>query len=101
MWGNPAIACALLLGRTFSAAGWDFSAGIERNIDGLPLHIYKQNDESMAKPCAEIALSGHAATRMLERGVMPFASIKDENRVRQVRLQSIAADGGALLGRWA
>ena len=100
VWGSPAIACAVLLARTFSAAGWDFSAGIERDIDGLPLHVHKQNGESVTKPCAEIALSERAATRMLECGVMPFASIKDEDRVRLVRLQSIAENGGALLGRW-
>lgn len=101
LWGSPAIACALLLGRTFSTAGWDFTAAIERDIDGLPLHIYREAGESIAKPCAEIALSEHAANRMLECGVMPFASIKNEDRVRLVRLQSIASNGSALAGRWA
>lgn len=100
LWGNPAIACAILLARTFSTSGWDFASNLERDIEGLPMHIYRDNGEDTIKPCAEIALSEKAASRMLECGVMPFASIKNEDRVRLVRLQSIASNGGALLGRW-
>lgn len=99
VWGSPAFACATLLAHTFSDAGWDFTA-IAQDIDDLPLHTVSSNGESSIKPCAEIALSEKAGTRMLACGVAPIASIKNEDRVRLVRLQSIASNGDALVGRW-
>ena len=99
VWGSPAFACATLLAYTFSDSGWDFTA-IAQDIDDLPLHTVHRAGETGIKPCAEIALSEKAATRMLACGVAPMASIKNEDRVRLVRLQSIASDGGALAGSW-
>jgi type VI secretion system protein ImpC len=42
LWGNPALAGALLLGQSFMALGWDMHPGQVLEIDGLPMHIYKE-----------------------------------------------------------
>jgi len=100
LWGSAAIACAELLGSTFERNGWDFDAGLMIDLEGLPLHSYRSAGEIVNKPCAEIALSERAATALMERGLSPLASIRDEDRVRLVRLQSIANPQARLRGAW-
>ncbi|MBW1790563.1 MAG: type VI secretion system contractile sheath large subunit, partial [Deltaproteobacteria bacterium] len=47
LWGNPCFACALLLAQAFSRYGWDLRPGVIQDIGGLPLHVYKEQDESV------------------------------------------------------
>jgi hypothetical protein len=42
-----------------------------------------------------------AADRLMDRGLMPLATMKDSDRVRLVRLQSLANPLAALAGRWS
>lgn len=100
LWGNPAFLCAGLLADSFARDGWAMQPGDELDIDGLPLHIYKEDGESTAKPCAETLLTEQAAMTILEKGLMPLASMKGTDAVRLVRLQSIADPVKALAGRW-
>ncbi len=100
LWGNPAFACALLLGQSFSEYGWEMRPGVHAQIDGLPLHVYEQDGESELKPCAEALLTEDAAERILENGMMPLVSLKGQDVVRLVRFQSIAKPLRALAGRW-
>ena len=99
-WGNPVFACACLLGEGFSEYGWDFRADAYHQIDGLPAHLYKSGSESVLKPCAEALLTERAAEMIIEQGLMPLVSIKDTDRVRLLRFQSIADPPAALPGRW-
>jgi type VI secretion system protein ImpC len=75
LWGNPALAGALLLGQSFMESGWDMHPGELLEIEGLPMHIYKEEGESQQKPCAEVLLHGEATERILEAGVMPLLSL--------------------------
>jgi type VI secretion system protein ImpC len=100
LWGNPALACALLLGEAFSRSGWDMRPGELTEITGLPAHVYKQNGEAELKPCAEVLLTEDAATTLLDQGFMPLASIKGSDRVKLVRFQSIASPAASLAGQW-
>lgn len=86
LWGNPAILCASLLS----------GAATTRKVDGLPLHIYKDGLESIAKPCAEVMLSESEVEFLLENGVMPVASMRDQDAAVLMRLQSIADPPTAL-----
>jgi len=99
-WGNPAFACAILLGRAFSRAGWQLRSGFDPDLSGLPLHLYRAGGEAASQPCAETLLTERAALRLLELGLMPFASIRDQDAVRLVRLQSIADPPAPLAARW-
>lgn len=100
LWGNPSLACAFLLGKTFERRGWAMRPGEVREIGGLPLVVYKQDGESLSLPCAEMWMTERAAGRMLERGLMPLASVKNGAEASLVRFQSIAFPQTALGGAW-
>lgn len=101
LWGNPAIACALLLGRSFERAGWQLRPGLDLDIDGLPLHLVRRAGTTDVLPCAESLMSERAAARLMEHGLMPLASLKDQDAVRLVRFQSMAKPATALAGGWS
>jgi type VI secretion system protein ImpC len=101
LWGNPAFACAYLLGEAFTRHGWDMRPGLVQDIEGLPLHVYRQNGEAQVKPCAEVLLSESSAEVLLDRGFMPLATMKGTDRVRLVRFQSVAKPLKAIAGPWS
>ena len=84
LWGNPAIACALLLGEAFMRSGWSMRPGQVSDVTGLPAHVYKVNGETELKPCAEVLMTEDSALHLLDRGFMPLVSIKGSDRVKQV-----------------
>ncbi len=100
LWGNPASLCVLLMIRANagSESGRQRSRGLE--IDRLPLHLRKTTAGTVAQPCAEALLPEHALTQITERGLMAFASIKERDRVRLVRLQSVSDPPTSLRGPW-
>jgi type VI secretion system protein ImpC len=100
LWANPALACAYLLGRSFSEYGWGFRPGVLRQIDGLPLHSVEVDGEQRAQPCAEVLLTEREIEYVLDEGLMPLASVKNRDSVVLVRFQSIAEPPAALAGRW-
>jgi len=100
LWGNPAFACALLLATSFAAAGWDLQPGMHSDIAGLPLHLYQDDGETVSKPCAEVLLTERAAAHLLDRGIMPLASLKGTDAVKLVRFQSVAGPAAPLSGPW-
>jgi type VI secretion system protein ImpC len=89
LWGNPAFFCAYLLGKSFEARGWEMGR-LERRVDGLPMHVYKEDGEPVAKPCAEVLMTEKDAESLLEAGFMPVASLKEQPAAMVVRFQSIA-----------
>ncbi|MGH9795183.1 MAG: type VI secretion system contractile sheath domain-containing protein [Candidatus Acidiferrales bacterium] len=101
LWGNSAFLCALLLAQSFSEAGWAMRPGMHQDVDGLPLHVFKRDGESVAKPCAEALLTEPAIERMLELGVMPLVSPVGRDAVRLVRFQSLADPPAPLAGPWS
>lgn len=101
LWGSPAFACALLLAQSFAAAGWAMRPGMLREIERLPLHLARDADgDTRAQPCAETLLTERAAQRILDAGVMPLASRKEQDAVHLVRFQSVASPPAALAGPW-
>jgi len=100
LWGNPACACAYLLGRAFLEEGWSFAPGQVTDLEGMPLHVYKDQGESAAKPCAEVALTERAAERIMDKGVMLFLSYRNQDVIRLARFQSLADPPANLGGRW-
>lgn len=100
LWGNPAFACTTLVGQAFSAHGWEMKPGMVQDLEDLPLHIFREQGESRAKPCAETLLTYDAVDTILEWGLMPIVSFKDRDDIRLARFQSIADPPCALSGRW-
>ncbi len=100
LWGNPSFACVCLLAQTFSESGWDIRHGIIQDIEDLPLHVYEEQGESLTKPCAEVVLTERAAEKILDKGIMPLLSFKNQDKIRVARFQSLADPPTYLAGRW-
>lgn len=101
LWGNPSLCVAYLLGKTFLDLGWEMRPGALREVDGLPLHVYQEDGESMIKPCAEVLMTEKEADYIMEQGFMALASLKEQDAALLVRFQSIAEPLAALSGRWS
>ena len=101
LWGNPAFACACLLGQAFSRQGWNFRPGMINEIDDLPVHVYQSEGESEMKPCAEVLLTDRAAEAIAARGLIPLRSVQNQGAVRVEEYLSIAASAARLRGRWS
>jgi len=100
LWGNPALLCTLLLLQEVAARGWEIRPGSILEVRGLPLHTRRQGGEVIAQPCAEALLTERALTRISDRGLMTFASLKDQDVVRLLRFQSVSNPPTALDGPW-
>ncbi|MBL8043531.1 MAG: type VI secretion system contractile sheath large subunit [Nitrospira sp.] len=66
----------------------------------MPVYQDEAGD-SVTKPCAEAWLTEKAAERLLEAGLMPLLSYKNQDRICLVRFQSIASPLKPLQGRWS
>ena len=100
LWGNGAMAGAVLLAQAFEAAGWDLTPGNPPELDGLPLYVRRHDGEAVATPCAETLLTEAAVERLLEAGVMPLVCRRDGDSVRVIRFQSVADPLAPLAGPW-
>lgn len=90
LWGNPALAVALLVGRAFTLNGWDFEPGDEREIGDLPAYTYTQDGERELQACAEQYLGEEGGNALLQAGLMPVLSHRHRNAVTVMRFQSVA-----------
>lgn len=100
LWGNGALACALLIGRAFTARGWEMEPGDELEIEDMPAHVFEENGEKRLQACAEVTLVDRAAQAMLDAGLMPLLSYRNRNAIRLARFQSIANPAAPLSGPW-
>ncbi|MBT9494730.1 MAG: type VI secretion system contractile sheath large subunit [Paucibacter sp.] len=98
LWGNGALAVALLLGRSFSARSWDFEPDDEREIADLPAFTYLQDGERELQACAERTLDEDAGLAMLAAGLMPVLSHRHRNAITLMRMQSVAEPAQGLAG---
>lgn len=98
LWANSAFIAGILLAATHSERGWEMGRHLIQDIEGLPLHIYKEGTETVFKPCGEVLLSDRAVELMIAKGLMPLVSYKSTDKVKLAVFQSIAGTG--LKGRW-
>jgi type VI secretion system protein ImpC len=101
LWGNPAFACALLIGQGFQDDGWSTGPGDRLDLEDLPAHSFTEDGEAKLQACAEAYLGERAATAILERGPMALLSYRNRNAVRLARFQSIADPPAPLAGPWS
>lgn len=100
LWTNSVFAAVLLIAQSYSEYGWEMGESFIQDIDGLPAHVYKENGETVFKPCAETLLSVTASEKLMDFGLMPVVSYKNTDHVKLVRFQSIADPVTAIKGRW-
>jgi type VI secretion system protein ImpC len=101
LWTNPAYACGRLLAQGFTHDGWEMEPGDHVDLGALPAHHYSEDGESRLQPCAELLLSEATMVAMLEQGLMPLVSYRNQNTAVLGRFQSIAEPLKPLAGRWA
>ena len=85
LWGNPALACAELIARS-----WQEDAGDLRDVQDIAYHTFDDGSGQAIKPCAEVYLNEKTAHTMLDAGLMPLLSVRNQNHALIPRLQSIA-----------
>jgi len=96
LWGNGALALAVLLGRGFSARGWEMEPGDEREIGDLPAYSFVRDGERELQACAERYLTEREIQRLIDAGLVPIASRRDSNGIVAVRFQSVADPPAAI-----
>lgn len=102
LWGPSAFAVALILGQAFAeAGGWHLTGSIDPEIGGLAHVVHGRGPNAVAIPCAEVLMTVQVGDNLMDRGFMPLASLKGQDRIRLLRLQSVAAPLAALAGRWS
>jgi len=65
------------------------------------LHVYEEAGEKRLRPCAELLMTVSDAEHVLEQGLMPLVSLKNQDAVRLLRFQSLAEPLAPLSGRWS
>jgi type VI secretion system protein ImpC len=100
LWSNPCFVIAFLLANSYRRYGWEMGQSLERDLEGLPLHLYQEDGETKIQPCAEVVLTENEADIILNLGLMPLLTFRDTDRVRLARFQSAADPLSNLQGRW-
>jgi type VI secretion system protein ImpC len=100
LWGNPAMACALLIGRAFLEKGWEMRPGDELDVGDLPAYVFTEDGAKHLQAGAELYLGERTGEAILARGVMPFLSLRNQNAARLLRFQSLADPPQPVAGRW-
>ena len=90
LWGHASFATALLLGRAFTARGWEMEPGDEREIGDLPAFTFVRDGEREMQACAERYLTEREIERLLSAGLIPLVSRRDRNAVVAMRIQSVS-----------
>jgi type VI secretion system protein ImpC len=98
LWGQGALALALLVGRAFQQDGWAMSLEGSLDLDDLPSHVVVEDGERQQQPCAELLIPEAAGLALQQRGLMPLMSWRGRNAVRLLGWQSIAEPPSALKG---
>jgi type VI secretion system protein ImpC len=98
LWGNPALACGLVLASRFldERAGVDTSGPLD--LGDLPACVRDVDGERRLMPCAEVLLPTRIGEELQRRGLIAMLSHSDRNAVRILDLRSVAEPSLALAG---
>jgi type VI secretion system protein ImpC len=90
LWGTGSLGTALLIGKAFTARGWEMEPGDEREIGDLPAYTFVRDGEPEMQACAERFLTESEIQSLLKTGLIPIASRRDRNGVVAIRFQSVS-----------
>ena len=100
LWGNGALLVARLIGEAFSVDGWNLNLDHPLEVGDMPMCIFEEDGEKVAKPCAEGLLSDRAAAKISEFGFIPLQSYRGQDRIRVGGIHSMSDALTPLAGRW-
>lgn len=81
LWGNPAFACALLVGRADGTG----------SVPDLPTPLYRDAGGDAIRPSLEFLLNERTRTAVSQQGLVVFSGGHNTNRMTADRVHSIAA----------
>jgi type VI secretion system protein ImpC len=90
LWGSPALAFGQILTRAFAREGWGMEPTADAVLRGLPLHVYREDGEPRALPCAEVLMTEQTIERVMEEGLVVLASYKDRDEARFCGVATVA-----------
>lgn len=96
LWANSAYLITYLIAQSYRTSGWQLTSGLRNKVEELPLHIYTDDDESVAKACAEVYLRDRAAEQLAAHGLLTLRSVANEASVIVPNFRSAASDGKPL-----
>ncbi len=97
LWGSPALAVATVFADAFASEGWRMNpAESGARLEGLPLHIYKDGEDTIARPCAEILMTEHTVEVFVQAGLLPLVSHRDTDIISFPNLRTVAQPGSPL-----
>jgi type VI secretion system protein ImpC len=100
LWGNAAWLCAQLLGEAFTANRWQLQPQQQLEVDGLAMHFFEEDGETVAKPCAEGWLTSRGAMVIGSFGLVPLLSVHGRDAVSLGVYRSISDTPLILKWRW-
>ncbi len=100
LWGNGAFLAGLLIARSFAQTGRSCPPGDRTTVDRLPLHIVEREEESWVQPCGEVWVHEDMVRQLIELGIMPLVSVRDQDVAGIARYTSIAHNAAPLAGPW-
>ncbi len=102
LWAPGSFAVALILGRARAeAGGWNLAGQIDPEVGGLPHVVFGKGADARSIPVAETTMTERGGAKLMDAGLMVLASLKDQDRLRLLRLQSAAQPLAALAARWS
>ncbi len=97
LWGNGTYLVTDLIAQSYSQQGWDFSRGpVANKIEGLSLHVYQSDGESVIKPCAELLLRDRGADKLASQGVLSLRSVANCDSIVISNFRSVSVNGQSL-----
>ncbi len=105
LWGNSALACAVLMARSFAKDGWAFQPGAILDLGGMVMHVTRDEDDEPVSVIAETRLIRPSAEKLAGLGLMPLLCVKGRDAAEMARIGSLALPKKGeksvpLLGRW-
>lgn len=96
-WGSPVWLACTALANGYNEAGWSQDTSAVSQFSDLPVY-YDPAEDGDAHPCGECLLTDDELAKLMEIGLSPVISFKNQDRVQIRGLQSLR--GGKLQGPW-
>lgn len=96
LWGASSIAVACTLIDAIQSGDTDLAEFAGGEIGGMPVHLFTEDGEKVAKSFAEAWLTDRAAERLFRAGVIPVMAVKNSDTLCIDHLCSISASPCAI-----
>jgi len=92
LWGHSSILVACTLIDAIQSGDTNLAEFLGGEIGEMPIHLFIEDGEKVAKSFAEAWLTDRAAERLLRSGITPIRAVKNGDSVRIGRPQSISSN---------